>query len=173
MKKINVLVAIFLILGSVVVLYLFRQEAKELWLKIKPPKTSKTPSMIKALPFREKEKPRYKERSLLLSSLKENQILLEDIVFTPKRAPRKTFFQCSVVISVSSKEEAQKLKTLKPYLIDLIVEAGNDFPYRDIITPDGRLLFKQKLLQALNQKLDSSIKDLWLVDYQIGRMRRL
>ncbi len=169
MRK-HLLISGLILLFFVFCLVLFKDQARELFKKIHPQETKEVPSMLKTLPFKPKIKPRHK---LLEESLKPNELYLPNLVITPRGAPRGECFLFSLVISFSSKKEAQKLRRLKPLLENYILEVGEKFPYTDLISPDGRSIFKRRLKAQLVKKFGAGISEIWFTEIRFKRIKRL
>jgi len=169
----NLLIALSIVLVFAALLFIFRRQARELWLKVNPPHASrKVPSMIRSLPFKPEKRPR-RRKSLLLAKLRDDQLYFPDLLFTPKGAPRGEYFQFSLVLQFDSKKSAKEWREKRALLESLIVEVGEGFDYADLRTPDGKRLFKKALLQALRRKYGSEIQDLWLTEYSFARVKGL
>ncbi|NPB09690.1 MAG: flagellar basal body-associated FliL family protein [Thermodesulfobacteria bacterium] len=171
MKR-NLILASVIVLVSAVLLFVFRKPARDLWFKVNPPHaTRKVPSMIKSLPFKPEKRPA-RPKNLLLSKLRDDQLYLPDILFTPKEAPRGEYFKFSLVLQLDSKKKAKEWRGKKALLESLIINVGEKFSYADLRTPDGRQLFKKAVLKALREKYGPEIEDLWLTEYNFAKVER-
>ncbi len=172
MKR-NLFIALSIVIIFAALLFIFRRQARELWFKMNPPQaTRKVPSMIKSLPFKPEKRSRPR-RNLLVSKLRDDQLYLPNLLFTPKDAPRGEYFQFSLVLQFDSKKKAKEWRERKALLENLIIEVGERFSYADLRTPDGRRLFKKALLRALKEKYGPEISDLWLTEYAFARIKGL
>jgi len=168
--KKNLLLAASILLIFVVLLVLFQDQAQKLIGKIRPRPSKEVPSMIKTLPFKPKAQRRKK---LLLEKLQPHELYLPNLILTPKGAPRGEYFFFSLVISFTSPEEAKRFREKKPLLESFISEIGSKFPYVDLVTPDGRRIFKMELLKRLQKKFGSEIVALWITDFRFKKVKGL
>ncbi len=166
-----ILAAVIIVLVAIKI-YRYRVEVR-----LKPPapplteEEKKIPSMLRALPFKKKVRP--KKPSLLLSSLKDNQILLANVLATPKKAPRGTYLRVSVVLDLSSKEVAQQYHEQKARLEALISDTIQRIPYRDLRSSEGPRILKENLEKRLQNTYKGQIKTLWITTYEFQRLRGL
>ena len=137
----------------------------------KKSREKEVPSMLRALPF--KEKPKKREKSLLLSSLKENQMLLMDLLATPKNAPKGLYLRVSVVLDLSSPQIVEKYRKHQAKLEEIIIESVQHISYRDLLSSEGPRLLKAELEKRFQKILKKHINELWITRYEFQKMRRL
>ncbi len=134
------------------------------------PKTQKIPSMLRSLPFQEKP---IRKPSLLVSSLRDNQLLLTDILVTPKDAPKGTYLRLSLVLDFASKETAQNYRPQKARLESIISDTIQRISYRDLISSEGPRIVKEVLDLELKNLYKGKIKKIWITTYEFQSLRGL
>ncbi|WP_022853371.1 flagellar basal body-associated FliL family protein [Thermodesulfatator atlanticus] len=165
------LIAILIVLFLIGGLFVFGKQVKNFFLE--PKKTKEIPSMLKALPFENKEKPIPKRNQLLLAKLKDNQIYLEKIIVSPKGAPRGAFVIFDLVIELKDKKIAKKLRTHDDLLRDEIVSTLAEKDWLDFQNADGLALIKKDLIATLRAKLGSHVARIYLIHFATGQQKGL
>ncbi len=166
-----ILAAVIIVLVAIKI-YRYRVEVR-----LKPPgpplseEEKKIPSMLRALPFKKETPPQ--KPSLLVSSLKDNQLLLANVLATPKKAPRGTYLRVSVVLNLSSKDLARKYHEQKARLEALISDTIQRIPYRDLRSSEGPRILKETLEKRLKKAYKKQITALWITTYEFQRLRGL
>ncbi|OAG28221.1 flagellar basal body-associated FliL family protein [Thermodesulfatator autotrophicus] len=137
-----------------------------------PSSEKEIPSMLKALPF-ENKKPRPKHYEKLLANLKDNEIFLEKIVFSPKDAPKGTYVYFDLVISFKEKKTAKNFKEAKDVLEHDLVSRLTQWDWLDFQNADGLQLIKSDLLRYLQQKYGSQVANIYFIRFKIGKQKGL
>lgn len=156
-----------LLIISLAILALFKWTGlKNLLVNLRGP-SEKTPSMIRALPF-EPEILKEKKRgrlSLIREKLTPTQVLIEDIVGSPKGAPLGKYVRVSVVLEAINKKTAEELSGRKEKLATLILDTIQKFPYERFRSRNGFTEFKKVLTQQIMFLYGDKIRDVSIVEF--------
>ncbi|AEH44000.1 flagellar basal body-associated protein FliL [Thermodesulfatator indicus DSM 15286] len=170
MKKQYVYIALLLtilILGGLLVF-----GPTKIIFKNRAPSKEEIPSMLKALPF-ENKKPRPQKYEKLMASLKDNEIFIEKLIFSPKNAPRGTYVYFDLVIRFKEKKTAKKFKEAKDLLEHEMISRLSQWDWLDFQNADGLQLIKNDLLRYLQQKHGSQIASVYFIRFKIGKQKGL
>ena len=165
------IIAILLAVLITVPLFIFKDQAKELVLKISG-RRKEVPSMLRALPFQKKIEKK-DEHALLLASLSPNEIYLGPVAVTPRGTLRGEYVSLSLVIEFRDPETARRFEEQKDLLSHLLIERASKWNYLDFYSPDGLKMIKEDILKTFRTKLGDEVQRVYLVDLKFGKQRRL
>lgn len=171
-------IALGLILAAlIIVLVAVKFYRNRMALKLKPPpppltkEEKKVPSMLRALPF--KKKVPKKKPSILVSSLKKNQVLLVNLLANPKKAPKGLYLRLALVVTFPSDKLAGYYKERKAKLEQVVVDTIQELSYQDLRSSEGPLLLKEALNKRFQQVFKGEIKELWITGYEFQKIKGL
>jgi len=162
-----------LFLVSVVLLLVFKwTSVKNFLVRLRRP-SGEPLSMIRALPF-DVLKERASRRALqdLRRRLTPTQVLIEDIVASPRNAPPGRYVRVSVVVEAPNRKAAYYLETHRGKLATLILDTLQAFPYQDLQRRDGVRRFKEALASRITFFYGPQVKEVSLVEFEFGQAGR-
>ena len=129
--------------------------------------------MIRALPF-DVLKERASRRALedIRKRLTPTQILIEDIVASPRGAPPGRYVRVSVVVEAPDLDSARYLQAHRGKLATLILDTLQSFPYRDLGRRDGVRRFKEALVRKIEFFYGPRVREVSLVEFELRRAGR-
>ncbi|QJA06703.1 flagellar basal body-associated FliL family protein [Thermosulfurimonas marina] len=164
---------LLLFLVSAVLLLILKWTAvKNFLVNLRQP-SGESPSMIRALPFDVlKERSSRKALEDLRKRLTPTQILIEDIVASPRGAPPGRYVRVSVVVEAPDMDSAHYLEAHRGKLATLILDTLQSFPYEELKRRDGVKLFKEALVQKIEFFYGPQVKEVSLVEFEFRRAGR-
>ncbi|OAQ20181.1 flagellar basal body-associated FliL family protein [Thermosulfurimonas dismutans] len=165
-------VFLILLIISLAILALFKWTALKNLLVNLSGSSEKTPSMIRALPFEILQEKKKERLPLIKEKLTPTQILIEDIVGSPKGAPLGKYVRVSVVLEALDKKTAEELSGRQGNLATLILDTIQRFPYERFRSRNGFMEFKKVLTQRIMFLYGDKIRDVSIVEFGFGEIRQ-